>query len=92
MNFAAFLQRHRRSLVFLAAALVLGGVLAAFKLPVAMLPYVQPPRIVVMLDAGDRPASQMELAVTRPVEIVVRDIPGVLSVRSITSRGSARFP
>mgnify|MGYP004701948657 CR=1 FL=1 len=91
MNFAAFLQRHRRSLVFLAAALVLGGVLAAFKLPVAMLPYVQPPRIVVMLDAGDRPASQMELAVTRPVEIAVRDIPGVLSVRSITSRGSAQI-
>ncbi|MGH8292751.1 MAG: efflux RND transporter permease subunit, partial [Gammaproteobacteria bacterium] len=91
MNFPAFLQRHRRSLVFLAAALVIGGVFAAFKLPVAMLPDVQSPRILVLLDAGDRPASQMELQVTRPVEIAVRAIPGVKSVRSITSRGSAQI-
>ena len=91
MNFTAFLQRHRRSLVFLAGALVIGGVFGAFNLPVAMLPYVQPPRILVLLDAGNRPASQMELAVTRPVEIAVRDIPGVLSVRSISSRGSAQI-
>ena len=91
MNFTAFLQRHRRSLLFLTAALAVGGVLSAFHLPVAMLPYVQPPRIVVMLDAGDRPASQMELQITRPVETAVRDIPGVRSVRSITSRGSAEI-
>ncbi|MGH8311778.1 MAG: efflux RND transporter permease subunit [Gammaproteobacteria bacterium] len=91
MNFPAFLQRHRRSLVFLAAALVIGGVFAAFMLPVAMLPDVQSPRILVLLDAGDRPASQMELQVTRPVEIAVRAIPGVKSVRSITSRGSAQI-
>ncbi|MBU6470536.1 MAG: efflux RND transporter permease subunit, partial [Gammaproteobacteria bacterium] len=91
MNFQAFLQRHRRSLVFLAAALVIGGIFAAVKLPVAMLPDVQSPRILVLLDAGDRPASQMELQVTRPVEIAVRAIPGVKSVRSITSRGSAQI-
>ena len=91
MNFTAFLQRHRRSLVFLAAALVAGGVLSAFNLPVAMLPDVQSPRIFVQLDAGARPASQMELQVTRPVEQAVRDIPGVQSVRSITSRGSAQI-
>jgi len=91
LNFPAFLQRHRRSLVFLAVALVIGGVFGAFNLPVAMLPDVQSPRILVLLDAGDRPASQMELQVTRPLEIAVRDIPGVLSVRSITSRGSAQI-
>ena len=91
MSFPAFLQRHRRSLVFLAAVLVLGGIFAAFKLPVAMLPDVQSPRILVLLDAGDRPATQMELQVTRPVEIAVRAIPGVKSVRSITSRGSAQI-
>ncbi|MGB9429717.1 MAG: efflux RND transporter permease subunit [Gammaproteobacteria bacterium] len=90
MSFQAFLQRHRRSLLFLAAALAVGGVLAAFKLPVALLPNVPYPHIVVELDAGTRPASQVELAVTRPVENAVRDIPGVQSVHSITSRGSAQ--
>ncbi|MDE2462004.1 MAG: efflux RND transporter permease subunit [Gammaproteobacteria bacterium] len=90
MNFAAFLQRHRRSLLFLAAALAVGGIFAAFKLPVGLLPNVPYPHIVVELDAGNRPASQVELAVTRPVENAVRDIPGVQSLHSITSRGSAQ--
>ena len=89
MTAGSFLQRHRRSFLFLAAVLALGGAASAFLLPVALFPNVQFPRILVELDAGDRPAQQMELLVTRPVEQAVRDIPGVHTVRSITSRGSA---
>ncbi|HEX6549225.1 MAG TPA: efflux RND transporter permease subunit [Gammaproteobacteria bacterium] len=89
MNFPAWLERHRRSLLFLAAALTVGGIFSAFRLPVALFPNTQFPRIVIELDAGDRPASQTELQVTRPVELAVRAIPGVESVRSTTSRGSA---
>ena len=47
------------------------------------------PRAVVSLDAGDRPAEQMEMQVTRPVEDAVRRVPGVVDVRSTTSRGAA---
>lgn len=91
MNFGALLERHHRSLLFLAAALTVGGIFSAFRLPVALFPNTQFPRIVVELDAGDRPASQMELQVTRPLELAVRAIVGVQSVRSITSRGSAEI-
>lgn len=90
MTASAFLQAHRRSLLFLAGVLALAGAASAFFLPVALFPDVQFPRIVVELDAGDRPAPQMELLVTRPVEQAVRDIPGVHTVRSLTSRGSAQ--
>ena len=83
------LQRHRRSLLFLAAVLAVAGVASAFFLPVALFPNVQFPRIVVALDAGDQPAHQMEMQVTRPLEEALRDIPGVQNVRSVTSRGSA---
>ncbi|HET7176760.1 MAG TPA: efflux RND transporter permease subunit [Gammaproteobacteria bacterium] len=89
MTEGSFLQRHRRSILFLAAVLAVSGIVTAFLLPVALFPNVQFPRIVVELDAGDRPAQQMELLVTRPVEQAVRGIPGVHTVRSITSRGSA---
>ena len=85
----SLLQRHRRSLLFLAAVLAVAGLASAFFLPVALFPNVQFPRIVVELDAGDQPAHQMEMQVTRPVEEAVRDIPGVQTVRSVTSRGSA---
>ncbi|HET7396776.1 MAG TPA: efflux RND transporter permease subunit [Gammaproteobacteria bacterium] len=91
MNFSGLLDRHRRSLLFLAAALTVGGIFSAFRLPVALFPNTQFPRIVVEIDAGDRPASQTELLVTRPLELAVRAIPGVESVRSTNSRGSAEI-
>ncbi len=82
---------HRRSILFLAALLALAGVAAAFRLPVALFPHVDFPRVVVTLDAGDRPADQMVIAVTRPVEQAVRSVPGVVGLRSTTSRGSAEL-
>jgi CzcA family heavy metal efflux pump len=85
----SWVQHHRRSILFLVAMLAIAGVLSAFNLPVSLFPTVSFPRVVVSLDAGDRPAQQMEMQVTRPVETAVRQIPGVVDVRSVTSRGSA---
>ncbi|OZB73851.1 MAG: transporter, partial [Thiomonas sp. 14-64-326] len=86
---SVWLQRHRRSVLFLLALLAVGGVFAAFKLPVGLFPNVDFPRVVVSADAGDRPASQMMLQVTQPLEQAVRRVPGVVDVRSTTSRGTA---
>ena len=86
---AAWLERHRRSLVFLFVALVFAGGAAATGMPVALFPHVDFPRIVVGIDAGDRPADRMAMEVTRPVEEALRGVPGVRRVRSSTSRGSA---
>ncbi|MDY0331514.1 MAG: efflux RND transporter permease subunit [Thiomonas sp.] len=86
---SVWLQRHRRSVLFLLALLAAGGVFAAFKLPVGLFPNVDFPRVVVSADAGDRPASQMMLQVTQPLEQAVRRVPGVVDVRSTTSRGTA---
>ena len=88
MSFARWLENHRRSILFMLVLLAAGGAFSFFKLPVALFPQVQFPRIQVSLDAGDRPADQMVLQVTRPVERAVRGVRGVRSVRSTTSRGS----
>ena len=89
MNFTQWMQSHRRSILFLLALLALAGAVAAFRLPVTLFPTIDFPRVVVSLDAGDRPADLMMLAVTQPVEEAVRRVPGVRDVRSTTSRGSA---
>ena len=89
MSFTRWIQQHRRSILFLIAILSLGGLAASLKLPVALFPHVNFPRVVVSLDAGDRPAEKMAIEVTWPVEEAVRAVPGVRSVRSTTSRGSA---
>ncbi|OZB59620.1 MAG: transporter [Lysobacterales bacterium 14-68-21] len=89
MNLSLWMQRHRRSLLFLALMMALGGIASAFLMPVALFPNVAFPRIQVTLDAGDRPADQMAIEVTTPVEEAVRRVRGVRDVRSTTSRGSA---
>src|SRR5579859_4784315 len=67
----------------------LSGIGSSIFMPVALFPNVQFPRVMVSLDAGDRPADQMAIAVTTPVETALRRVPGVRDVRSTTSRGSA---
>ena len=89
MSITAWMQLHRRSLLFLALMLAIGGIASAFLMPVALFPNVAFPRVQVTLDAGDRPADQMAIEVTTPVEEAVRRVRGVRDVRSKTSRGSA---
>src|SRR6184192_1031354 len=91
MSFTAWAQSHARSILFFLATLVVAGVVASFSLPVALFPHVSFPRVRITLDAGDRPAERMAVEVTTPVEEAVRAIPGVRSVRSTTSRGTAEI-
>src|SRR4249920_2736670 len=91
MNFTGWAHTHRFSLLFLISALIVGGLAAASKLPVALFPYVTFPRVVVNIDAGDRPAERMMIEVTFLIEQAVRAVPGVRNVRSTTSRGSAEI-
>ena len=91
MSFTAWAQSHARSILFFLATMVVAGVVASFSLPVALFPHVSFPRVRITLDAGDRPAERMAIEVTTPVEEAVRAIPGVRSVRSTTSRGTAEI-
>jgi CzcA family heavy metal efflux pump len=91
MTIAAFVARRRRSLLTLLSILVAAGVFAAFITPVGLFPEVVFPRIAVSVDAGDRPPDQMEAVVTKPVEQAIRAIPGVKTLRTTTSRGSAEL-
>ncbi len=88
MNFMAWLQSHRRSVLFLGALLALGGLVSIPVLPVSLFPIADFPRVVVAVDAGDRAAEQMVLLITQPIEEAVRRVPGVHAVRSRTSRGA----
>ncbi|MDB5466326.1 MAG: efflux transporter permease subunit, partial [Phenylobacterium sp.] len=91
MNFVGFLEAQWRAILLVAFALAAAGLALAVSLPVGLFPQVSFPRVVVDLDAGSRPADQTALLVTRPVEEAIRMVPGVLDVRSETSRGSAQI-
>ena len=88
---AHWAARHRRSVALLLVALVCGGVAATLTLPVGLFPQTDFPRVAVNVDAGDRPADQMLIDVTQPLEQAVRAVRGVVDVRSTTTRGSAEL-
>jgi multidrug efflux pump subunit AcrB len=44
---------------------------------------------VIGIDNGVMPVEQMQVTITRPIEDAVNSIPGLVTVRSTTSRGSA---
>jgi CzcA family heavy metal efflux pump len=89
MSVSTWIQGHRRSLLTLLLLLAVMGGIRAFQMPVGLFPQVTFPRILVSLNAGDRPAEQMEIQVTRQAEMAIRSVPGVVNLRSTTSRGSA---
>jgi multidrug efflux pump subunit AcrB len=91
MSFSGWVERHGRSVLFVAGALALGGLAAGFALPVGLFPVTSFPRIRAEISAGSMPARQMLLDVTQPLEQVARAVPGAASVESTTSRGAAEM-
>ncbi|MBI1189611.1 MAG: AcrB/AcrD/AcrF family protein [Tepidisphaera sp.] len=91
MTAAEWLASHVRSVVLCLVLLVGAGAAALLKLPVSLFPAIDFPRIAINVDAGDRSAERMLTEVTLPLEEAVRSVPGVRSVRSKTSRGSAEL-
>ena len=84
-----WLARSLRTILFLAFALTAAGVYAFFRTPIAVFPETNFPRIVIGVDNGVMPVEQMQVTITKPIEDAVNSVPGLLTVRSTTSRGSA---
>jgi CzcA family heavy metal efflux pump len=82
---------HRLSIAFLSLALCLAGVYAALTLSSSVFPQTDFPRVVILADNGVMPGDEMMATITRPIEEAMKDIPGVVTVRSATGRGSAEI-
>ncbi|MGH8259138.1 MAG: efflux RND transporter permease subunit, partial [Steroidobacteraceae bacterium] len=91
MSLASWIERHRRSILFVTFALGLAGLAAIFVLPVGLFPVTSFPRIRAEISVGSMPAKQMLVDVTEPLEEVARAVPGAINVESTTSRGSAEI-
>src|SRR3954465_285108 len=84
-----FATRHARAIVFIVIAVCFGGIYAALAMPSSVFPQTNFPRVVILVDNGVMPADEMMARVTRPIEEGMKDIPGAVTVRSATGRGSA---
>ncbi len=82
-------ERLSRPIIFFTIALALVGGYLTFSIPVSVFPSTDFPRVVIGVDNGVAPIDQMLVTVTKPIEEAVNSVPGLQTVRSITSRGSA---
>jgi CzcA family heavy metal efflux pump len=86
-----FATKHALSITFIAAALCLAGIFCALRMPSSVFPQTNFPRVVIIANNGITPADEMMATVTRPIEEALKDIPGAVTVRSSTKRGSAQI-
>jgi multidrug efflux pump subunit AcrB len=84
-----WLQRSVRVVFFLVIALTIAGLGVAFEVPISVFPETSFPRVVIGVDNGVMPVEQMQVTITKPIEDAVNSVPGLETVRSTTSRGSA---
>src|SRR5271168_4478035 len=84
-----WLATAAKPIFFFLALLTLAGIYMAFQVPISVFPETNFPRVVIGVDNGVMPVEQMEVTVTRPIEDAVNTVPGLETVRSTTSRGSA---
>ncbi|HET6219271.1 MAG TPA: efflux RND transporter permease subunit, partial [Acidobacteriaceae bacterium] len=86
-----WLAAAAKPIFFFLALLTLAGVYMAFQVPISVFPETNFPRVVIGVDNGVMPVEQMQVTITKPIEDAINSVPGLLTVRSTTSRGSAEI-
>ncbi|MGD0446417.1 MAG: efflux RND transporter permease subunit [Edaphobacter sp.] len=84
-----WVTRHATTILFCIILLSLAGIYLANKIPISVFPDTNFPRVVIGVDNGVMPVEQMQITITKPIEDAVNSVPGLQTVRSNTSRGSA---
>ena len=90
MNFSALFIRRPVMTVVLILGLVLYGIFAFMKLPVALLPGVDFPTVMVAASLPGASPQTMASAVATPLEKQFSAIPGLSSMSSVNHQGSTR--
>jgi len=73
------------------AIVIMGGMFAYSKLQTSLFPEITFPKIKVIADDGELPVDQMMLTVTRPIELAIKQVPDLATIRSTTDRGSCEI-
>src|SRR5438874_9875500 len=86
-----FFISHKNPLTVVLALIIMCGIFAYSKLQTSLFPEITFPKIKIIADAGLQPVDKMMVTVTKPLENAIKQVPDLLTVRSITSRGSCEI-
>lgn len=88
---SSFYVKYKNPLIILIILILLGGGFSYMKIKSSLFPTITFPKIKIIADAGQQPVDQMAVAVTRPLENAVKQVPYLQLIRSVTSRGSCEI-
>jgi CzcA family heavy metal efflux pump len=69
----------------------MSGAFIYSKLQVSLFPEITFPKIKIIAEAGLQPVDKMMVTVTKPLENAIKQVPDLLNIRSLTSRGSCEI-
>ncbi|HEY2026263.1 MAG TPA: efflux RND transporter permease subunit [Gemmatimonadaceae bacterium] len=90
-NLAGAIASQRRFVYLVIALLCAGGIWAALRLPSAIYPELQFPRITIVVQGSSLGARQVVFSITQPLEEAVGVVPGVTRVQSRSIRGASEI-
>ncbi len=82
------MERYTKPTIFVLLVILFLGGFAYRKMETLLFPDVVFPKIRIIADNGEQPIDKMLITVTRPLEIAIKRVNGIETVRSSTNRGS----
>jgi len=87
----SFFVSHKNPVAVVLFIILAAGIFSYNQMQSSLFPEITFPKIKVIADNGLQPVSKMMITVTKPLENAIKRVPGLKTVRSITSRGSCEI-
>lgn len=85
------LIKYKSPVAIILFMILLAGVFVYTHLQTSLFPEITFPKIKVIADNGQQPVGKMMITVTKPMEEAIKKVPGLQTIRSITSRGTCEI-
>src|ERR1700709_2479996 len=86
-----YFPTHRSPLTVVIIMIIAGGLFSYSRMQTSLFPEITFPKIKIIADAGQQPVNKMMVTVTQELENVVKQVPDLQQIRSITGRGSCEI-
>jgi CzcA family heavy metal efflux pump len=86
-----FFLLYKNPLTVVLVLIIAGGIFTYNKMQTSLFPEITFPKIKIIADAGLQPVNKMMVTVTKPLENAIKQVPGLKTIRSTTSRGSCEI-
>ena len=86
-----YFLENRISAYMLFAGCLVFGIIGLYKLPLALMPRVNYPGLTVIVDYPGITPDKIETILTKPIEQIIRTVPGIESIRSVSEEGKSRI-